>query len=355
MKRRLNAIRSTLSDRSADALWITSLPDIRWACGFTGSNGVLIVRVNDAHFVSDGRYTTQARNEVEGAQVHVRGYDLVGCVAELGLLDDTRSALFQSDSLSVAALDRLTEQFPDTEWIGEEAVLSRFVASKDEDELQRIRLAQEITDDVFAHLLGWLRPGLTERDVAAEVVYQHLRRGAERMSFEPIVASGVNSALPHARPTDRRIEQGDVLLLDFGCFLDGYASDMTRTLAIGTVDPEARAVYDIVLDAQQRALEGARAGMSAHELDALARRAIAAHGYADQFSHGLGHGVGLQVHEWPRVTYSVDYDLPSNAVVSIEPGIYLSDRFGIRIEDLIVLREGCSEIITRAPKEWIEL
>lgn len=355
MKGRLQQLKSILQQHSADALWLTSLPDVRWACGFTGSNGILVVRSSGAHFISDGRYATQAQNEVGDARIHILGHDLVGSAAEIGLLDDCRRALFQSEDLSVAAHSHLVDTFPHVDWIGEEGFLRQLVASKDDVEVKRIEASQQITDDVFAHLLGWLRPGLTEKEVAAEIVYQHLRRGADRMSFDTIVASGPNSALPHARPTNRRIRSGDVLLLDFGCFLDGYASDMTRTLAVGDVDSEAYEVYEIVLEAQQRALDGARAGMAAKELDALARDVIKQYGFGEQFSHGLGHGVGLRIHEWPRVSYSVDYDLPLNAAVTIEPGIYLPDRFGIRIEDLVVLRGDGADVLTQAPKAWVEI
>lgn len=355
MADRIARLQSLRSEFGVDAIWLTSLPNIRWACGFTGSNGLLVVRDGGAHFVSDGRYTTQARQEVRGAEIHIHGPDLVASVEQDGLLDDCRRILFQSDRLTVSDRDRLDRTFPDVEWSGVADLLTAAVASKDADEIRKIRAAQEITDTVYAEILGWLRPGQSEKDIAAEIVYRHLRRGAEKMSFEPIVASGPNSALPHARPTDRRIAEGDVLLLDFGCFLEGYASDMTRTIAIGDVEPEARRVYDIVLEAQLAAIQGSRAEMPADSVDALARAVIGKHGYGESFTHGLGHGIGLETHEWPRVASSVGYVLPRDAVVSIEPGIYLPGRFGVRIEDLVVLREEGAEVLTASPKEWRHL
>lgn len=354
-ERRFNTIQSILSETGADALWISSLPDIRWACGFTGSNGLLIVRPDGAHFITDSRYTTQADQEVIGADVHVRGPSLVETADEIGLLRACRSVVFQSNHVSVAQLQQLEETFPDVEWEGRRDLFIRAVASKDDFEIEAIRRAQQVTEAVLAYLIEWIRPGMSEQAIAAEIVYQQLQRGAERMSFEPIVASGPNSALPHARPTRRVVEVGDILLLDFGCVLDGYASDMTRTLAVGEPDPEARKVYDIVLEAQERAIESAHAGVISSELDAAARELIADRGYGEAFAHSLGHGVGLQTHEWPRVSYTTDYELPRNAVVSIEPGIYLPGRFGIRIEDLIVLREKHAEVLTTAPKSWTNL
>lgn len=352
---RIAILQRLRGELGADALWITSLPHIRWACKFSGSNGILIIREDGAHFLSDGRYAMQARTEVRGAEIHISGPDLIEHAAEKDLLRGCRRVVFESDDVTVSGLDSIEDTFPDADWSGKSDLLTRIVASKDADEVRRIRAAQEITDAVFKRLLDGFRPGLTEKQIAAEIVYEHLKRGAERMSFEPIVASGPNSALPHARPSDREIQPGDVLLLDFGCVVDGYASDMTRTVAVGNVGSDVRQVYDVVLEAQMRAIEEARSGMASNALDDVARSVIVESGFGDAFSHGLGHGVGLQTHEWPRVSYSVDYALPHDAVVSIEPGIYLPDRFGVRIEDLIVLREHGAEVLTTASKAWTVL
>ncbi len=349
---RMQQLRALAGDLEADALYLSFLPDIRWACGFTGSNGLLIVRRDSAHFLTDGRYRTQACEEVRGAAVHAPGYDLVGHVAGTGLLDGARRVVYQSDRLTVASLAELEERLPDVAWQGEKDLVSRLVASKTPEEIDRIRAAQSITDDIFGEVSAWLRLGLSEKEIASEIVYRHLRQGAERMAFEPVVAAGANSALPHARPTDRKVERGDVVLLDFGCVLDGYASDMTRMVALGDPDPLALELYELVLAAQETAISGARAGMASTDVDALARDVVQKAGYGDAFVHGLGHGVGLQVHEWPRVSYTVDYDLPPDCVVSIEPGVYLSGRFGIRIEDLVVLRADGCESLTHASKTW---
>lgn len=356
MKNRLNLVRDRVASHNADAALLTFLPNIQWACGFSGSNGLLLVGSNDAVFVSDGRYETQARREVEGAEVHIPGYNLYEYVEEANLLEDADTVLYQSDHVTVDRLEKLRDRFADVEWEGVSEFLTSPIASKDEEEIERIQSAQRTTDAVFEHLLDVIEPGLTEREVAAEIIYQHLRRGADKMSFDPIVASGPNAALPHARSSDRTIQEGDVLLIDMGCFKDGYASDMSRTLAIGEPSDQAFCeVYETVLKAQQSAIEAARSSMTGKELDAVARDVIEEEGYGDHFSHGLGHGLGLEIHEWPKLSYHVAHDLPEGAAVTIEPGIYLQDRFGVRIEDIVVLRENGCENLTNSPKELITI
>jgi len=344
-----------LGERNVAAVLITSLPDIRWACGFSGSNGVLVVVPGQVHLITDGRYREQARNEVRGATVHTPGYALFGYAAQEGLLGDARRVLFQADHVTVAQLDDWRTLWPGVEWLPCTGLLTLHVASKTPDEVDRLRRAQAVTDSVFERILGWIRPGLREQEVAAEIVYQHLQRGASGMSFDPIVASGPRGALPHARPTNKRLAAGELVVLDFGCVVDGYASDMTRTVALGEPGDEARKVYDVVLNAQQQALEQARAGMKTTALDHVARAVIEEAGYGDFFSHSLGHGIGLQTHEWPRVSYHVDEVLPEGVAVTIEPGIYLPGRFGVRIEDVVVLRgDGCDNL-TGSPKTLVVL
>lgn len=352
---RVDAIRSVMREHDAQAVLLTFLPDIRWACGFSGSNGILIVRPDEVHFVTDGRYSVQARREVASAIVHVPGYQLLEHVQEEALFGDASTVLIQSDHVTVAQFADLQELFGDIHFRGGSELLVEFVGRKDESEVRRIREAQAITDAVFEHLLTIIRPGITEKEIAAEIVYQHLQRGAEGVSFSPIVASGPQGALPHARPSDRAIGNHELVVLDFGCFLDGYASDMTRTVAVGTPTDEARKVYELVLEAQTRAIEAARAGMTSVELDGMARGVISEGGYAEYFSHGLGHGLGLQIHEWPKVSYHVEHVLPEGAAVTIEPGIYLPDKFGVRIEDIIVLREDGCENLTGARKDLVVL
>ena len=343
-------LRGIARDHHTDALVLTALPDIRWACGFTGSNGLLIAHPDRLLFLSDGRYTEQADREVQNAEVHTPGYSLWEYVEEEGLLDDVDSILVQADKVTVKTLHGWRERFPGITWEEGSGLLTTYRGSKSEAEVEKLRAAQKITDTVFAELCDWIEPGVTEREVGAEIVYRHLRHGADTMSFDPIVASGPNGALPHARPSDRTLREGELIVIDMGCFLNGYASDMTRTIALGEPSGEARRVYNIVLEAQEAALQSARSGITGTDIDAVARGVIEEAGYDDYFGHGLGHGVGLEIHEWPRLSYHVTHDLPDGAAVTVEPGIYLPEKFGVRIEDLIIVHPDGHENLTQSPK-----
>ncbi|HET6567790.1 MAG TPA: aminopeptidase P family protein [Rhodothermales bacterium] len=354
---RTDSIRQVASTKGVDAVLISFLPDVRWACGFTGSNGLLLVLPSTVHFVTDGRYRTQACQEIHDAEidVDVAPGNLYDRILERGLLEGADSVLVQADHLSMAEFESLRVRWPDHSWVAVAGLLAQYVAAKTPDEVEHIQRAQQLTEQVFESILGVIRPGTTEREIAAEIVYRHLKGGAQSMSFEPIVASGPNGALPHARPTDREIRTGDLVVLDVGCYLDGYASDMTRTIAVGDPGSEARKVYQTVLEAQQAALSVARAGIPATDLDGAARSVIGDAGYGEYFSHSLGHGVGLQVHEWPRIAQSADYPLPLYAAVTIEPGIYIPREYGVRIEDIVVLQEDGCRNLTSAPKDLIIL
>lgn len=355
MEHRLQAIRKRLREYDADAVLLSFLPDIRWACGFTGSNALLMVDREAVHFVSDGRYETQAQREVTASTIHIASGRLLDYVAEHALLDPQATVLFQSDHVTVANQQQLTKHFPSVQWHPVTRLLVEEVAAKDAHEIEHVRAAQAVTDDVFAHLCDVIEPGLTERTIAAEIVYQHLQRGAERMSFDPIVASGPNASLPHARPTYRKLQPGDLVVIDMGGVVDGYASDMTRTVAIGAPPEDARGHYTAVLEAQQRAIEAAHAGMTGKELDAVARGVLDDAELGAYFTHSLGHGIGLQTHEWPRLSQHAEHVVPEGATVTIEPGVYLPERYGIRIEDIVALHGDGVENLTASPKELITL
>ncbi len=277
---RLDAIRQRAVDEGAHGALLSHLPDIRWAVGFTGSNALLVVLPETAILVTDGRYATQAAAEVQDARVEI-AEKLVRQVAEW--LTPGLRFVRQADALTLADAYPL-DAVPGVTWVDATAFVAPLVARKTDDEIAAIARAQAITDAVFDDIRSCIKLGTTEREIAAEIVCRQLRRGAERMSFEPIVASGPNSALPHARPTDRAVQPGDVLVLDYGCVVDGYASDMTRTVVVGEASAEVRAVYDTVLRAQQAALDAARAGITTQQLDAAARSVIAENGYGDFLS-----------------------------------------------------------------------
>lgn len=352
---RLTVLRGLLNEHDVDAVLVSFLPDIRWAVGFTGSNALLVVTPGAAHFLTDGRYTTQAGAEVQGAEIHVPAADLLAYLSESDLIDGADTLLCQADHLTVAQFDRLREQLPDVTFRPVAGLLEQHVAAKSEREIDALRRALAVTESVFELLLPQIGPGVSEQDLAAEIVYQHLKLGASAMSFEPIVASGIRGALPHARPSSKTLRPGELVVIDMGGIVDGYASDMTRTVAVGEPDEVARRAYDVVLKAQEEATASVRAGASGKALDRIARDVIDEAGLGEYFSHSLGHGVGLQVHEWPRLSYRADDVLPENAVVTIEPGVYLPERFGIRIEDVVVARTDGPEVLTQASKDLLVL
>lgn len=347
---RLDALRAAADQAGADALVLSFLPDIRWATGFTGSNALVVILPNAAHLVTDGRYAEQAQAEAHGVAVHAPGYDLIGFAATQGWFAPGLRVAVQADHVSVATMRAWRSSFPSVIWVETEGLAEPLVAVKTDAEVAQIAAAQRITEAVFDDVCGLIRPGVTEQEMAAEIVFRHLQMGCERMAFDPIVASGPNGARPHQRPTDRRIERGDAVVVDMGGVLGGYASDMTRTVFVGEASDEQRRVYGVVLEAQETAIRAARAGLTGAELDGVARSVIAHQNHGEQFGHGLGHGIGLQTHEWPRVSFTNPAPLPAGACVTIEPGIYLEGRFGVRIEDIVRLHpNGCTNL-TRADK-----
>ena len=350
---RIDAIRARATAAGAGAALLTHPAALRWAVGFTGSNGLLAVTDDAAHFVTDGRYTEQAGAEVRGAEVHIAPGPLVTHVARRGLLTGTRRVVVASEHTTLAASARLGDELADVEVVPVEEFLAEAVASKTEEEIDAVRRAQALTCRVFEAVVPQIAAGVTEQEMAAEIVCQHLRRGAAAMSFEPIVAAGPRGALPHARPSSRPIERGDLVVIDMGCVLDGFCSDLTRTVAVGEPPGRARDAYETVRRAQRAAVAAARAGMSGKALDQVARSVIEADGLGEHFSHSLGHGVGTEVHEWPRLSQQVEHRLPEGATVTIEPGVYVPGAFGVRIEDVVVLREDGCDNLTPLPTDLV--
>ncbi len=344
------ALDHLLEEEKAEAVLITGLPDVRWLTGFSGSSALVIATASSTILITDGRYSTQARRESAVDEVYIADGQLLDHVFEQNLIRENWRTIVQPDRMTGSTLEKLRTNLSGEKLVLREGLFHRAVARKEADEIDAINKAQAISEAVFQNMVARIKPGDRETEIAAEVTYQHLLLGAERMAFEPIIASGPNSAMPHARPTDRVIQDSDVLLMDFGCVWNGYACDMTRTVVVGDASPRVRDVYRIVLEAQEAAIQSARAGMLACELDGVARTVIEGAGYGDRFTHSLGHGVGLEIHEWPRLSRQSRDRLPVSCVVTVEPGVYLPGEFGIRIEDMILLSaDGCKNL-TRTPK-----
>jgi len=345
-------IRQKLTENDLDALILAGEKNQRYAAGFAFTDGLVIVAREKAWLLTDSRYI-EAAEKAAGGCVSVQLFD-----REHSLTALARAALREAGAQRVGAEE---ESLPHARYLALEKdlelpllpaqhILNELRASKTEEELQYMVRAQRISEAALAETLPLIRPGMTEKELAAELVYRMLRHGSEGNAFDPIVVSGPNTSLPHGVPGDRQIREGEFVTMDFGSLCGGYCSDMTRTVAVGFATEEMRQIYDVVLRAQLAGIAAGRAGVTGREIDAAAREVIAQAGFGPFFGHGFGHSLGLDIHERPAANPSGDTPMPAGAVVSAEPGIYLPGRFGVRIEDVMVLREGGSEVITRAPK-----
>jgi len=355
--RRLAALADGLTAAHVDGLLITSLPNIRYLTGFSGSSALLFVSVRDVVFITDFRYQTQVVDEVGSlARVTIESQSLwSGLWQQLSQLSNLEVIGFESGHLLHRDFQRLLEAGSRWQWRPTVDLVETLRERKDPDELALIETANGIAIRALERTLPQLRAGMTELEVAG-VLEKSLRdEGSEGFPFESIVASGPRSALPHARSTSRRVEAGDFLLLDFGAETQGYCADVTRTFVMGRAAPEQRAVYDVVRAANETASQRVRAGMSGRDADAIARDYIEQRGYGDLFGHSLGHGLGLEVHEAPRLARTAEGALAEGAVVTIEPGIYRPGWGGVRIEDDVFLGRNGPKILTSFTHELIEL
>jgi Xaa-Pro aminopeptidase len=351
---RADRLAARLSEREVDQLLVTSLVDVRWLTGFTGSSaGAVVGGPGDGtrRFVTDFRYLTQARDEVGDAWSQEIQPDLLGTLAG-GVPTGAPLRLgFDDADVTVKQHARLRELLPDeVELVAAGGLVAELRARKDPEELERIRAAAHLADEALREVLDRGIVGRTERDVALDLEVAMRRRGAQAASFEPIVAAGAHGALPHASPRDVAIPEGVLVVIDWGAQLDGYASDCTRTVATGEVDARDAEVHALVLRAQEAALAAVRPGPTGREVDAVARDIIDAAGHAEHFGHGLGHGVGLEVHEGPRLSKQGDAPLEAGQVVTVEPGVYVPGAVGVRIEDLVIVTEDGHEVLSSLPK-----
>jgi Xaa-Pro aminopeptidase len=339
-------------DAGIDVLLVTDLVNVRYLTGYTGSNGIALIGPNTRMFVTDFRYVEQAAEEVDAsfgsrrsAQHLLEGVEDALPAGELRLG-------FEAAHMSVTEHAHLRELLPARiELVATTGLVEELRAVKQPEEVAAISAAAALADEAFTHLVAGGLTGHTERELALKLDFEMRRRGAERPSFDPIVAGGPHGALPHARPGDEQVRAGQLVVIDWGAQLDGYCSDCTRTLATAGIDSDAKQIYRLVLDAQLAGLEGVRPGAVGRDVDSVPRAAITAAGHGEHFGHGLGHGVGLEVHEAPRLAQPSDSVLAPGNVVTIEPGIYIPGRFGVRIEDLVVVTDDGREILTSISKE----
>jgi Xaa-Pro aminopeptidase len=358
-QQRAARVATLASERGLDLLLVTNLVNVRYLCGFTGTNGLCLIGSDANVFVTDFRYVERARTEVPDFELVKGKRDLLGDVAELvkARAGNTLKLGFDEAHLTVKTHARLAELLEGAgELVPAAGLVEGLRARKDEGELASIRAVTEIADEVYRWLIdvhGLV--GHSEVAVARALTRRAEDAGADAVSFPPIVAAGANGALPHAMPGEAEIETGSLVVVDFGCQLDGYCSDCTRTFATGEVDAEAREAYELVRSAQAAAVEAVAVGAEFSAVDDAARERIAGAGRGEQFGHGVGHGVGLEVHEAPRLAPDAEGRLEAGNVVTVEPGVYVPARFGVRIEDLVVVSTDGPEVLTSVPKDLISI
>lgn len=343
-----------------DALLLTSAPNMRYVAGFTGEGYVYLSKTTQV-VVTDSRYTIAAKNQCPDYEVFEWGKEgyyqkFLECVRNDGV---TRVGI-EDEIMTVSSYEKIKKELAGKSMteillVPVKHKVSELRAIKTEEEQERIRQAEAIGDRAFSKVLSKLKPGVTEKQVAAWLEFFMKEEGAEGFSFETIAASGVHSAMPHAVPTDKVLEDGDFLTMDFGCVYHGYCSDMTRTVVIGSATEKQREVYETVLRAQQTALQGIHPGMTGKEIDDLARNVISEAGYGKYFGHALGHSVGIEIHEGPNFSQKEKRVIEPGMVITVEPGIYIENFGGVRIEDVVIVTENGCENITHSPKELIEI
>lgn len=353
----MNRIEKLVIPEGADCALITSDISRRYFTGMKSSAGIVLVFRNAAYLLIDFRYIEKARNTVKDCEV-IEQQSLKEQIAELMKKHNARSIAVEAADMTLSRMAFYEEKFPEFEFIKSGELsdnISEMRTVKTADEIEKIKSAQRIAEKAFDEALNFINPGVTEREISLCLDEFMLRNGAEALSFETIALGGKNTSMPHGVPSEYTVKSGDFVLMDFGAVYDGYHSDMTRTVCVGKPSEKMEEVYNIVLDAQLKALDTVKAGITGAQLDRSARDVIKNAGYGECFGHSLGHGVGMEIHEFPTASEKSETVLKENMVVTVEPGIYLPEEFGVRIEDFVVVTEKSCENLTKCPKKMIIL
>lgn len=353
---RFDKIAARLGDYGLDAMMITSEPNRLYATGFHSTAGMAIVTTTGSYFFTDSRYIEAASKRIDNCQIleNTREKPMSMLAEEVIARHGIKRLGFEESYTTVEEYDLWREKLS-CELVPAAGLLGELRAVKDQGEIDTMIAAQRIAEKALTEVLNFIKMGRTEKEIAAFLQYQMLLGGAEKMSFDPIVVSGANSSMPHGVPTDKPVASGDFITMDFGCIYGGYCSDMTRTVAVGSVTEEMDKVYHTVLRAQLEGIAATKAGVAGKTVHEAGAAVIREAGYGAYFGHGFGHSLGVEIHESPNASPANDKPLPAGAVISAEPGIYLPGRFGVRIEDVVVVKEGGCEDITLAPKELLIL
>ncbi|AGB40504.1 Xaa-Pro aminopeptidase [Halobacteroides halobius DSM 5150] len=353
MQDRIDQLRELLTEKEIEALLISTPENRRYMTGFTGTAGMVLITHKEAILITDFRYTSQAKAEAPDYKVVEFKKNKLKLVADLLSDLEIQKLGFESKHETYSTYLKYKDKLP-VKLQATQNLVKKLRLTKDKAEISKLKEAIKLADQAFAAIKDQLKPGVKERDIALQLEFWMKEHGASKNAFDFIVASGERSALPHGVASEKEIEAGDFVTIDFGCVYQGYHSDMTRTVVIeeGPTDKQ-REIYQLVLKAQQEAIKAIKAGMKASEVDKVARDIIAEAGYGDYFGHGLGHGVGLEIHEGPRLSWQDDKVLKPGMVVTVEPGVYLPDWGGVRIEDIVVVQEDGCQILTQTPKELL--
>ncbi|WP_019909645.1 M24 family metallopeptidase [Paenibacillus sp. HW567] len=352
--KRVSKLRKVLQEQGLDAMLITSGINRRYLSGFTGSSGYVLITGDDSYLLTDFRYMTQAAEQVTGMKVIQHGPKFIDTVRELLNGANVRIG-FEQDDVTFSAYTAFAAALQPAVLVPVSKAVENLRMFKDEDELAVMQRAADLADATFNHIVKVIKPGMTERDVDLEMEFYMRTHGATSSSFDTIVASGERSAMPHGVASSKVIQNNEFVTFDFGALLDGYCSDVTRTIALGTPDPKLKEIYDVVLEAQLHTLANIKPGMTGRECDALARDIITRYGYGEYFGHSTGHGLGMEVHENPRLSKLADEIMEPGMVVTVEPGIYLSGLGGVRIEDDILITESGIMLLTHSSKDYLVL
>ncbi|MFW6278622.1 MAG: M24 family metallopeptidase [Bacillota bacterium] len=356
MRHRIDKIRTKLQDEGLEAFLVSSRSNCFYASGFTGTAGTILFTPDNNYFLTDSRYTEQAKQEVAGYEIiEVGNQNRRARFRELLESENVNQLGFEAREISYRKYALLNDELSEIELKPVDNLVEDIRIVKEEREIEAIKQAVDIADQAFVHILDFIESGIREKDIALELEYFMKQHGGQKNSFDFIVASGLRSALPHGTASGRKIQKGDFITMDFGTKYEGYCSDMTRTVVVGEPNQKQCEIYDIVLAAHRKVISGIKAGLTCGEADALARDLIKDKNYGQNFGHNLGHGLGIDVHEAPRLAKDSDQKLQKNMIVTNEPGIYIPQWGGVRIEDSLLIKEDGCEVLNNSDKELIRI
>jgi len=356
IQQRLQQIRFRIEEEKGDGLFINFLPNIRYLTNFSGSSAALIILQDEIWFFTDDRYEEQIQTELYPLP-NLKTFitrDLWDYCIKNKLLKNISTLLFEADRLSYQEVMNIRNIIRPMKFKPATAIVEPYMMPKSQEELENIRKACKMSEDVFDHILKTFKVGMTEKDLAAEIVYYARKLGSEGEPFPTIVVSGKRSSLVHGSPTDKPIKSGEIVTIDFGCMVNGFCSDITRVFAVGKSTKEQRAIYELLVSAKDKAIEKVRPGINGKLVDEVARSMIAKAGYGDYFQHSLGHGIGISPHELPIITFRKDDEfIPEGCVLAIEPGVYIPNKYGLRVEDNVYVNKDGAKYLTKAPTELL--